>query len=78
MTAGVGHCVDSSFEADPVHLATFPCRHAAPCRQGAVVAILTICLEAHLVRRTFGHNKLKCLLLLQDGAVVAKQVVTKQ
>lgn len=61
-----------------MHLAAVPFRHAAPGRQGAVVAIATICLEAQLVRRALCHNELNCLLPLQDGAVVAKQVVTEQ
>lgn len=61
-----------------MHLAAVLLRHAAPGRQRAVVAIATVGLKAKLIGRALGHNELKHLPLLQDGAVVAEPVVTQQ
>lgn len=77
LAAAVAHGVHGAFEAEAVLLAAGRLRHAAPGRQCTVVAIETFGLEAQLVGRALGHNELKFLLLLQDGAVVAKQVVTQ-
>lgn len=78
ITTGVTHGVDCSFEVGAVHLDAVFLRHAAPGRQGTVVAVTTICLETQLMRRALGHNKLKPLLLLHEGAVEAEQVAAKQ
>ena len=78
ITAAVAHGVDGPFHSDLVHLAAVPLRHAAPGRQGAVVAVATVRLVAQLVWRALCHDEVKCLPLLQDGAVVAEQVLTEQ
>lgn len=61
-----------------MHLAAVLLRHAAPGRQGAIVAIATVCLEAQLLGRALRRDELERPLLLQDGAVVAAQALTEQ
>lgn len=78
VTAGVAHAVDDPSEVDAVHLAAVLLCYAAPGRQGAVVSIATICLEAQLPGGALCHNELKRVILLQDGAVEATQVVAQQ
>lgn len=69
--------VDGSFVVDLVHLAAVLLRHAAPGRQGAVVAVATFSLEAQLTDRAQCHTELICFLILPDGAEEAAQVVTE-
>lgn len=63
-----------------MHLAAVPRRHAAPGRQGAVVAVATVCLETLLLGRALcgGELELTFLLFQQEGTVEAEQVVTEQ
>lgn len=70
------HAVVDASDAQLVYLAAVGLRHAAPGRQGAVVPVASVSLEAQLVGGALSDNQLKRRLLLQDGAVVAQQVVT--
>lgn len=65
-------------EPQAVHLAAVLLRHAAVGRQGAVVTVSTICLEAKLAGGALRHDQLKVSALLQDGSIVAAQVLTQQ
>lgn len=72
------HAVVDAPDVQLVHLAAVGLCHAAPGRQGAVVPIASVSLEAQLVGGALGDNQLKRRLPLQDGAVVAPQVVTQR
>lgn len=72
------HAVVDTSDAQLVHLAAVGLRHAPPGRQGAVVPVASVSLEAQLIGGALGDNQLKHRLLLQDGAVVAQQVVTQR
>lgn len=82
LAAGVAHGVDGPFEAEAVCPVAVALRHAAPGRQGAVVAIATICLETQLIGGALCQDELEPWALLSfpllDGAVVAEQVFTEQ
>lgn len=73
-----GHIVGHASNAQLQHLAAVCFGHAAPGCQDAVVPVAAVPPEAQLVQRARGLDQLEGFFLLQDGAVVARQVVAQR
>lgn len=72
-----GHVVGHASDAQLQHLAAVGFQHTAPGPQDTVVPVPSVPLEAQLIKWALDLDQLKWDFLLQDGAVVAMQVVTQ-
>lgn len=72
-----GHVVGHASDAQLQHLAAVSFHNTAPGRQDAVVPVPPVPLETQLVTWALNLDQLEGNILLQNGAVVAMQVVAQ-